>query len=160
MKGDTKVLEFLNNGLKGELTAISQYFLHAKMLQDWGFSKLGKHEYDESIDEMKHAEKLMARILFLEGVPNLQYLDKLLIGEDVKEIFEGDMKLELDGIANYKAGIKHCESVGDYVTRDLFAEILEDEEGHVDYIETQLSMIEKLGMPNYLLLQSEANEMD
>ncbi|MBO6561408.1 MAG: bacterioferritin [Nisaea sp.] len=160
MKGDKKVLEFLNAGLKGELTAINQYFLHAKMLQDWGFSKLGKHEYDESIDEMKHAEKLIARILFLEGIPNLQYLEKLLIGEDIKEIFEGDLKLEHDGIANYKAGMAHCEKVGDYVTRDLFLEILTDEEGHVDYIETQLGMIEKMGIQNYMLLQSEANEMD
>lgn len=160
MKGDKKVIEFLNNALKGELTAINQYFLHAKMLQDWGFSKLGKHEYEESIDEMKHAEKLIARILFLEGVPNLQYLDKLLIGEDIAEMFKGDLKLEHDGIANYRAGIAHCEKVSDYVTRDLFAEILEDEEGHVDYIETQLELIKKMGIQNYMLLQTEANEMD
>lgn len=160
MKGDKKVIEFLNNGLKGELTAINQYFLHAKMLEDWGFTKLGKYEYEESIDEMKHAEKLIARILFLEGVPNLQYLEKLLIGEDIEEIFKGDLKLEHDGIANYKAGIKHCEKVGDYVTRDLFLEILSDEEGHVDYIETQLDMIEKMGIQNYMLLQSEANATD
>lgn len=154
MKGDQKVLQFLNNALKGELTAINQYFLHAKMLQNWGITKLGEHEYKESIDEMKHAEKLTDRILFLEGLPNFQDLDKLLIGENVEEIIECDLKLELTGIANYKAGIVYCDSVQDFVTRDLFIEILKEEEGHVDFLETQKELIGRIGIQNYIQLQS------
>ena len=154
MKGDTGVLQYLNNALKGELTAINQYFLHYKMLQNWGISKLAKHEYDESIDEMKHAEKLADRILFLEGLPNFQDLDKLLIGETVEEIIECDLKLELAGIDNYRAGITHCNNVHDYVTRDLFVEILKEEEGHVDFLETQKELIRQIGLQNYLQMNS------
>lgn len=156
MKGDKKVLAYLNDGLKKELTAVNQYFLHARMLEDWGVTKLGKHEYKESIEEMHHADKFIQRILFLEGVPNLQELGKLMIGEDVKEIIECDLKLELDGVKGYKEAIKYCESVGDYVSRDLFIEILKDEEGHVDYLETQLQMIKDMGIENYIHLNSES----
>ncbi len=156
MKGDKKVIEFLNDALKKELTAVSQYFLHSRMLDDWGVTKLARHEYNESIEEMKHADELIKRILFLEGIPNLQELNKLLIGEDVKEILECDLKLELDGVISYKAAVAHCESVQDFVSRDLFMKILVEEEGHVDYLETQLEMIEKLGIVNYTKLNSEA----
>ena len=154
MKGDQQVLVFLNNALKGELTAINQYFLHYKMLQNWGISKLAKHEYDESIDEMKHADRLADRILFLGGLPNFQDLDKLLIGENVEEIIACDMKLEYAGIANYRAGIAHCDTVQDYVTRDLFVEILKEEEGHVDFLETQQELIGRIGVQNYIQLNS------
>lgn len=156
MKGDKKVLEFLNEALKKELTAINQYFLHARMLEDWGVTKLGKHEYNESIEEMKHADDLIQRILFLEGIPNLQELNKLHIGEDVKEILECDLKIEIAGAEGYKEGIKHCEAVGDYVTRDLFIQILKEEEGHIDYLETQLQMVEDMGIENYIQLNSES----
>lgn len=156
MKGDKQVIAYLNDGLKKELTAINQYFLHSRMLDDWGISKLAKHEYNESIEEMQHADKFIKRILFLGGVPNLQELGKLFIGEDVKEVIECDLKLERDGVAAYKDAIKHCESVGDYVSRDLFVEILTDEEGHVDYLETQLKMIENMGIQNYIQINSES----
>ncbi len=156
MKGDKKVIQFLNEALKKELGAINQYFLHARMLDDWGVTKLGKHEYNESIEEMKHAEELIDRILFLEGLPNLQEVGKLHIGEDVKEILECDLKIELEGVANYKEAVAYAESVKDFVSRDLFAKILADEEGHVDYLETQLQMVEDMGLQNYIQLNSQS----
>ena len=156
MKGDKKVIEHLNKALKGELTAINQYFLHSRMLEDWGITKLAKHEYNESIEEMKHADELIKRILQVGGLPNLQDLGKLYIGQDVKEILEGDLKLEEAGAAHYREAITYAESVKDYVTRDLFAKILADEEGHEDYLETQLQMIENMGIQNYILLNSES----
>lgn len=156
MKGDKKVIQTLNLSLKGELTAINQYFLHARIFESWGVTKLAKHEKKESIEEMEHADLLIQRILLLEGLPNLQELDKLMIGEDVKEAMEADMKLEKTGIANYRKGIAVCEEAQDYVTRDLLIKILADEEGHLDHLETQLQMIENMGLENYLQLQSES----
>ena len=156
MQGDKKVIEYLNSALKKELGAINQYFLHARMLDDWGVTKLGKHEYNESIEEMKHAEELIDRILFLEGLPNLQEVGKLFIGENVKEVLECDLKIELDGVANYKEAVAYAESVKDFVSRDLFAKILSDEEGHVDYLETQLQMIEDMGIQNYIQINSQS----
>jgi len=154
MKGDKKVIQFLNKALANELTAINQYFLHSRMYQDWGLTVLAQKEYDESIDEMKHADELIQRILFLEGLPNLQDLNKLLIGENVKEMLECDLKLELMGHKDYKEAIVHCESVQDYTSRELFRRILEEEEGHIDFLETQLAMIDKMGLNNYIQLQS------
>ncbi len=154
MKGNPQVLKRLNLALKGELTAINQYFLHARMLDDWGVTKMGKHEYDESIEEMQHADLLIKRILLLEGLPNLQELGKLYIGENVEEVIKGDLKLELEGIENYRAGIKDCEEANDYVTRDLFIKILTDEEGHEDFLNTQLKLIEKMGIERYIQLNS------
>lgn len=156
MKGNPQVLKRLNLALKGELTAINQYFLHARMLDDWGVTKLGKHEYKESIEEMQHADQIIKRILLLEGLPNLQELGKLYIGQNVKEVIECDLKLELEGIANYRAGIKDCEEANDYVTRDLFIKILADEEGHEDHLNTQLKMIETMGIENYIQLNSDS----
>lgn len=156
MQGDAKVLQHLNTVLKNELTAINQYFLHARMLRHWGVTKLGKHEYDESIDEMKHADRLIDRILFLEGIPNLQDLDKLLIGEEVQEILECDLKLERNGANDLRAAIADCEMVRDYATRELLAEILESEEKGIDFIESQLVLIQKIGVQNYIQLQSES----
>jgi len=153
MKGDSKVIEHLNKALYNELVAINQYFLHAKMFKNWGFKELAEHEHHESIDEMKHADKLIDRILFLEGLPNLQSLGKLFIGESPKEIFECDLKLELLAIPDLKAAIAHSETAGDFVSRDLFAEILGSEEEHVDWLETQLDLIARLGEQGYLQAQ-------
>lgn len=156
MKGDKKVIEHLNLALKKELTAVNQYFLHSRMLEDWGVTKLAKHEYKESIEEMHHADSLIKRILFLEGLPNLQDLGKLLIGESVKEILECDLRLELDGAAHYREAVAYADSVKDYVSRDLFAKILADEEHHVDYLETQLELFRQIGEQNYIQLNSES----
>lgn len=150
MKGDAKVIEYLNKALKNELTAINQYFLHARILENWGFGKLGQHEYDESIDEMKHADRLVQRILHLEGLPNLQDLGKLYLGENVEEIFRGDLRLEQMAHPLYREAIGYCESIGDYVTRDLLSAILASEEEHIGWLETQLGLIERLGLPGYL----------
>lgn len=158
MKGDKTVLEYLNSALRGELTAINQYFLHSRMLDDWGLTKLAKHEYKESIEEMQHADLLIKRILFLEGIPQMQSLDKLMIGENVQEIIECDMKLEIKGIANYRAGIKACEAAGDYVTRDLFQSILKDEEGHLDHLETLQENIKLQGIQNFVQLHTDATD--
>ena len=149
VQGDPQVLAALNEGLKGELTAINQYFLHARMLEDWGFFKRGKAEYEESIEEMKHADKLIKRILLLGGLPNLQDLGKLYIGENLKELIECDLKLELEGIANYRRAIGICETAKDYVSRDLIVEILEDEEEHQDHNRTELELIDKIGIENF-----------
>ncbi len=153
MKGDAKVIEFLNKALYNELTAINQYFLHAKMLKNWGLKELAEHEYHESIDEMKHADKLSERILFLDGLPNFQALGRLRIGENPLEVLRADLALELDAVPLLREAIAHCETVNDYVSRKLFADILESEEEHVDWIETQLSLIERIGEPNYLAQQ-------
>ena len=150
MKGDAKVIEHLNRALTNELTAINQYFLHAKMLKDWGFNALADHEHHESIDEMKHADQLIERILFLEGLPNLQQLGKLLIGENPREIMECDLKLEMAAVPDLKDAIAYCETVKDYVSRELFESILESEEEHIDWIETQLGLIERVGLERYL----------
>jgi bacterioferritin len=158
MKGDAKVIEYLNEALKNELTAINQYFLHAKMLKNWGITKLADFEYHESIDEMKHADKLAERILFLEGLPNFQLLGRLKIGETVEEILKADLALENEAVPQLKEAIAHCETVRDYVSRDLFAHILENEEEHVDTIEMQFEMIERMGIQNYIQLQSAPAE--
>lgn len=157
MKGDAKVIEFLNQALKNELTAINQYFLHSRMLKDWGVSKLGDYEYKESIEEMNHADWLIERILFLGGLPNLQDLGKLRIGETVEEILKCDLALEEDAIPLLRDAMEHCEKVRDYVSRDLFGKILHNEEEHVDYIETQFDLIKQIGIQSYIQLQSEAN---
>jgi bacterioferritin len=158
MKGDEKVIEYLNLVLKNELTAINQYFLHYRMLNNWGITKLGKKEYEESIDEMKHADKVAERILFLEGLPNFQLLGRLRIGENVEEILKGDLELEMAAIPDLRDGIAHCETVRDYVSRDLLQHILDSEEEHVDFLETQFEMIARMGLPNYIQMNSEAAE--
>jgi bacterioferritin len=155
MRGDPQVIQHLNKILRNELTAINQYFLHARMLRHWGIQKLGKHEYDESIDEMKHADKLIERILLLDGVPNLQDLDKLLIGEHVSEILEADLTLERKAAEDLRDAIEYCETVRDYVSRHLLREILDSEEDAIEFGETQLALLQKMGEQNYIQLQSE-----
>jgi|SRR5690606_10474498 len=156
MKGDPTVIQYLNKQLTNELTAINQYFLHARMLNHWGFSKLGKHEYDESIGEMKHADRLIERIFMLDGLPNLQDLHKLQIGENVPELLQCDLNLELIAQATVKEGMAYCESVRDYVSRDLLQDILDDTEEHIDYLETQIGLVDQVGVQNYL--QSQMGE--
>ena len=155
MKGDKRVIEFLNGALKNELTAINQYFLHYKMLANWGVIRLAKYEYGESIDEMKHADKLADRILFLEGLPNFQDMGRLRIGETVEEILKADLALEMEAVPLLKEAIAHCETIRDYVSRELFEDILESEEEHIDHLETQFDLIERMGIQNYVQSQSE-----
>ena len=156
MRGDPKTIKWLNTALKAELTAINQYFLHSRMLKDWGVTKLAKKEYEESIEEMNHADTIIERILFLGGLPNLQDLGKLHIGETVEEILQCDMKLEDHAIPMYRDAVEHCESVRDYGTRDILQAILVEEEEHVDYLETQFDLIKQMGIQNYVQLQSGA----
>ncbi|MGE3477607.1 MAG: bacterioferritin [Rhodospirillaceae bacterium] len=160
MKGDKQVIAFLNAVLKNELTAINQYFLHSRILKQWGMNRLAAKEYEESVDEMKHADKLTQRILFLEGLPNLQDLGKLMIGQDVVEIAKSDLGLENAGLPVLKDAIAHCEKVADYISRELFEDILESEEEHVDWLETQLDMIERMGLQNYVQLQCAPEDKD
>jgi len=158
MKGDAKVIEFLNEALKNELTAVNQYWLHYRLLDHWGVQKLADFERHESIDEMKHADKLAERILFLDGLPNFQLLGRLKIGETVEEVLTADLALENEAIPLLRDGIAHCESVRDYVSRDLLTEILDNEEEHVDTLERQFDMIRQMGLQNYIQLQSKATE--
>lgn len=158
MQGNQQVIDYLNKVLTNELTAINQYFLHARMFDNWGLKALSKHEYHESIDEMKHADSLIERILFLEGLPNLQDLGKILIGENPKEVLEADLQLELDALPDLRDAIQYCESCRDYVSRELFEEILESEEEHIDWLETQLELMKRVGEQNYLQEQMNKHE--
>lgn len=160
MKGDEKVIEFLNKALTNELTAINQYWLHYRVLKDWGVHKLAEYERHESIDEMKHADVLAERILFLNGLPNFQAIHKLKVGETVEEILKADLAVELEAIPLLKDAIEHCEKVRDYVSREIFERILESEEEHVDFLETQFDMIERMGLQNYVQLNSKPAEED
>lgn len=158
MKGDKKVIELLNETLKNELTAINQYWLHYRMLDNWGVKRLADYERHESIDEMKHADRLSGRILFLEGLPNFQMLGRLRIGETVEEILKADLELEREAVEQLKGAIVHCEKVRDFVSRELFESILESEESHVDFLETQFELIDRMGLQNYIQLQSKPAE--
>ncbi len=155
MKGDTKVIEYLNKSLRHELTAVSQYWLHYRLLDDWGFGKLAKKEREESIEEMEHADKLIERIIFLEGHPNLQTLDPLKIGENIQEVLKSDLEAEYSARALYKEAREVCRDAGDYVSMQLFEQLLNDEEGHIDFIETELELMENIGIQNYGQLQAE-----
>lgn len=158
MKGDDKVIEYLNAALKNELTAINQYFLHHRLLDHWGVKRLAKSKYEESVDEMKHADRLAVRILFLDSLPNFQLLGRLRIGETVEEILKADLELEMEALPPLREAIVHCEAVRDFVSRDLFAQILESEEEHIDTLEQQFDMIQQMGLENYIQLQSKPTE--
>lgn len=158
MKGNPRVIELLNEALRAELTAINQYWLHYRMLDNWGVKKLADYERHESIDEMKHADKFAERILFLDGLPNFQALNRLRIGENVEEILKADLEAEYEAVEMYRNAVAECEAIRDYASRDLFAEVLRDEESHVDFLETQFEMIRQMGLHNYIQLQSEAAE--
>ena len=158
MKGDARVIELLNEALRNELTATNQYWLHYRMLDNWGVRRLAAFERSESIDEMKHADRLAERILFLDGLPNFQLMGRLRIGETVEEVLRADLELEMEALEQLRAAIQHCESVRDYVSRDLFADILRNEEAHVDSLETQFEMIARMGLENYIQLQSKPAE--
>ena len=158
MKGDDKVIELLNEALRNELTAVNQYWLHYRMLDNWGVKRLAEFERHESIDEMKHADRLAERILFLDGLPNFQMLGRLRIGESVEEVLKADLELEREALVQLRGAIEYCETKRDYVSRDLFTDILESEESHVDTLETQFEMIERMGLQNYVQLQSKPSE--
>jgi bacterioferritin len=158
MQGDAQVIDFLNKALLNELTAVNQYWLHYRLFDHWGIKKLAEFERHESIDEMKHADKLSERILFLDGLPNFQALGKLRVGENLEEVLKADLALEMEAIPLLREAIAHCEAVRDYVSRDLFEMILDNEEEHVDFLETQFDMIKNMGLQNYVQLQSEAAE--